>query len=372
MRNNLIYLISFLLLFSPLVLADGLNINGFEPPAILFENWLLDGDNVGYARHPISYDLRFFLSESGCIDSLKYDPDDKLGYIDGVIASLRNIDFSPGRYLDKAIPTILPARLEFVFDRNRKKALLKLPFDSNTNIKDRNLVGKILEMNNFSPASIEKIPSYFCHFDPASDYDDYPFAVYKIALDLAGQIKEIETVFSNYKHYSDMFSNVLLYAEFQPAKFKEQAIMSNIFVTVRFFQRIGYPAEIWPLSYEQENDFSYDYHRISYRPYLDSLVNPPFPANLINGGIVQQTNIVFVDTIQIDVTIDTLGNIGKSKNQLSSFSVANKISKSVLKKLKYLPARDIKGNKVNFDGQLTLIFKFNSKNIRIVSNWLRN
>ncbi len=360
------------MLFPLFISADDLNINGFELPTILHEDWLLKGERIKYARFPVTYNLQFFLTEEGCIDSLKYDSEDKFGFIDVVIASLSNIDFSPGRYLDKEIPVILPARLEFITERYRDNVWLKLPYNSKTNAKNRELINKTLEINKFSPASIKKIPSYFCRFEWDANYNDYPFALYRIELDSSGQIYDIETIFSNQKHYSDMFSNVLLYAEYKPAKFEDKAIASNIFVTVRFFQRLSYPVEVWPPSLEKELDFSYEYHRISFRPYLDSIINPPFPANLAGGGIMQKENIQFVDTIQVAVKIDTLGNIAHSKYRSPYFSVADKVSKSVLKKLKYLPARDLRGNKVIFEGKLILIFRNNSKNIRVISNWLQN
>ena len=145
------------MLFPLFINADDLNINGFVFPAILHEDWLLDGETVKYTRFPVIYDLQFFLSEKGCIDSLKYDSEDKFGFIDGVIASLNNIDFSPGRYLDNEIPVILRAGLEFVTERYRARALLKLPFDSKKNVKNRDLINKTFEINKFSPASIKKI-----------------------------------------------------------------------------------------------------------------------------------------------------------------------------------------------------------------------
>lgn len=356
-----------------IALADGLNINGFELPMQLHEEWLLDGDVAKYARFPVSYDLQFFLSEKGCIDSLKYYSEDQSGLIDGVMASLKNIDFSPGRYLGKNISTILPARLEFIYKRYRNMALLNLPVDFYANKKNRDLIGKTLRLNNLTPAFVEEIPSYFCRFDRNVDvdYDNYPYAVFRVELDSSGQVEDVETIFSNHKHYSGMFSNILLYADYQPAKFAEQKIASNTFVTVRFFQRLAYPAELWPPSYEKELDFSYEYHRISFRPYLDSIVNPPFPKNLVTGGINYENDINFNDTLQVAVAIDKGGKIIGPKFMTPSSQMSEKICKSILKKLRYLPARDKNGNKIDFDGQLTLILKNNSNKIRIISNWLR-
>ncbi len=374
MKKYSLYLISLLLLSPLITLAAGLNINGFELPMILHEDWLLDGDEVKYTRFPVSYDLQFFLSEKGCIDSLKYNFEDKSGLsglIDGVIASLKNIDFSPGKYLSKNIPTILPARLEFVTKRYKPRAELKLPYDFKSKISDRRLIDKTLKINNFGPASVTKIPSYFCRFDRNVSYDDYPYAVFRVGLDSSGQVEDIETIFSNHKHYSEMFSSILLYADYQPAKFEEQKIASNVFVTVRFFQKLSYPAEIWPPSYEKEFDFSYEYHRISFLPYLDSIVNPPFPKNLVTGGINYEKDINFNDTLQVALLIDKRGKVIGPKFMTPSSQMSEKICKSVLKKLRYLPARDKNGNKIDFNGQLTLIFKNNSNNIRIISNWLK-
>lgn len=354
----------------PIVWAGGLNINGFEPPMILIKDWLPDEVEVKYTRYPVTYELNFYLSDSGCIDSLKYYSDDELKYIDGVLDLLNNIDFSPGLYMGKEIPTILPARLEFVTKRYRPTAILKLPYDSQMDTNDGELVEKILELNKFSPASVKKVPPYFCRFKKVSNRNSYQYAIYKIELDPFGQANQIETIFTNYQHYSDMFFTVLLYSEFQPARYEGKAVSSNLFVTVRFFQKLPYPSEIWPPLNETDLDLSYDYHRISFRPYLDSIVNPPMPINLIKGGINQERNIVFIDTIQVSVTIDTLGNIKRHEYKSRQYPIGEKITKAVLKKLKYHPARDISGSKSIFEGELTVIFNLNSRNIRIVSNWL--
>ena len=371
MKKHLFYLISFLLIVPVLTLADAPIINSFELPVMIHDDWLLDNDKVTYTRYPVSFDLKFYLSEQGCIDSLIYDSDDKPKFIDGVITSLRNIEFSPGKYLDKNIPVILPASLEFVYRRYKMIAKLKLPYNSITGNFDRRLIEEVLELNKFSPSSITKIPSYFCKFGRDADFKEYPYAVYEIDLDSTGEVEDIKTIFSNHQHYSDMFSSILMYTKYQLASFNGYKVASKLYLTIRFFQRLSYPTEIWPPSYERELDYSYEYHRVSIRPYLDSIINRPFPDNLIGGGMIQKEKTLFEDTIQIAVTIDVRGKVVAPKFISGSSQLVAKISKSVLKKLKYLPARDICGEKVNFEGELTLIFKNNSNNIRIISNWLK-
>ncbi|MCP4704354.1 MAG: hypothetical protein GY865_07070, partial [candidate division Zixibacteria bacterium] len=246
-----------------------------------------------------------------------------------------------------------------------------LPYDSETNKKNGELVKKLLKDNSFSPAVVKKIPSYFCSFDEYADYGEYQFAVYDVKLGLSGEVIGVETLFSNNDHYSVMFSNIILHSEYQPVKFENKAIASNTFVTVRFFQRISYPTMDWPPSYEKVFDHSFEYHRISSGPYLDSIVNPPFPRNLISGGVTQDRDILYNDTLRVSIMVDTLGNVRQPNYISRHLSLSGEIAKTVLKKLKYLPARDICGERVQYRGELTLIFNYNSKNIRIISDWLR-
>ncbi|MCP4705646.1 MAG: hypothetical protein GY865_13685, partial [candidate division Zixibacteria bacterium] len=170
MRNCLLYLISLLLFISFITFGDELTINGFELPELLNKNWLTENDEIQFTKYPISFDLRFFLSDQGCIDSLKYDSKNNNEYIEGIIGSLKKLDFSPGKYLNKNIPVILPAKLIFKTFRYKNAVLLKLPYDSETNKKNGELVKKLLKDNSFSPAVVKKIPSYFCSFDEYADY----------------------------------------------------------------------------------------------------------------------------------------------------------------------------------------------------------
>jgi hypothetical protein len=365
------FIIFILLLLTPLLtFAESTIINGFELPRILYQDWLQDGELVKYSRYPVFYDLQFFLSKEGCIDSLTFNADNTNEFIGGVYASLNNIDFSPARYLNENIPLILPARIEFVFEKYRPQALLYLPSESAEYSIKRDLIEKTLELNQLSPVLVKKIPSYFCHFERGSNPHEYPFAVFRVALDTAGSLASVETVFTNDRQYSNIFSNVLLYAKYLPATSNGHPIASNTYITVRFFKRVVYPTEIWPPSNEREYDFSYEYHRISYRPYIDSIVNPPFPINMSDGNIIINENIVFVDTVEVGITIDTLGNVKYRRLIEPTSVIADKTAKSIIKRLKYLPARGLDGSKIEFEGQLTIVFRNNSHNIRIISNWL--
>jgi hypothetical protein len=358
------------ILFAPLTDGCELAFCELELPTLLHEDWLLKGDSVGFAPFPILYDLRFYLSENGCVDSIQYESDDEFRLIGRIIASLNNIDFSPAGYKERKMPFICPARLEFSQKRLRKAVTLTLPYNRNEKRWNDSLMNKALEFNGFIPASIKKVPPYYCHFRKEISKTGYPFALYNVTIDSSAHVQDVEIITTNSDHYASMFSNVLLFAEYQAAAYNGINILSNLFITARFFPRLPYPTDYWPPSVMEDIDLSWDYHRIVFRPYLDSIVNPPMPANLVDGGIIYKENMVFYDSVRINVNIDTMGTISSFEFVSPTGPLIGKISRQILKKIKYFPANDINGRKIGFAGQIILIFKSNSKNIRIVSNWL--
>jgi len=371
MIKYLIYTIVLLLLVPFVAYSGEFGIVDLELSEMLNDDWVLEGEIAKYAKHPVSFDLIFFLSDKGCIDSLQFDSADGYEYIESVMGSLKSIDFSPSIYLGRKIPVTLPAKLEFAFIKYKSKAILKLPYNNKTGRFNRELVDKVFKYNKFSPAIVNTVPSYFCSLNSNFNFADYPFAVYKVELNSFGQVIDLQTIFSSYDHFSNIFYNILLYTDFEPARFDNGKIKSNIFVTVRFFQKLAYPIEEWPPSYDKEIDYSFEYHRISFRPYLDSIVNPPFPINMPTGGFIQENKMPYNDTVNVKVTVDIRGKIRHPIYISSYYPQSYSIAKSILKKLSYLPARNINGKKVEYEGQLSLILRSNSNNIRIITNWLR-
>jgi len=370
MKKIAIGIISVLFLSSSLTSACELAFCELELPTLLYEDWLLKGDTIGYTLYPAVSNLRFYLSEAGCIDSLQYESDNKSRLIDRVITSLNNIDFIPARYMEKAIPFICPARLEFALKRHRRTVTLTMPYNSGKRQWNDSLVNKALELNGFIPAAVLNVPSYYCEFKTEIDKSDYPFALYNVTIDSISQLQNVEIIATNYNHYASMFSNVLLHSEYRAATFKGINISSNLFITARFYPRLTYPTDNWPPLIQEDADLSWDFNRIAIRPYLDSIVNPPMPANLINGGITFEKNIIFNDSVRVNVRVDTMGTISSFEFVSPAGPLAGEISRQIIKKIKYFPANDINGKKIEFDGQIQIKFRSNSNNIRVVSNWL--
>ena len=372
MKKVHLYLLLILVLGIGTAGANGLKIDGLVFPQILHDNWLLKGDTVKYCRFPVIYDLTFYLSEEGCIDSLIYTPTDRPEIIDGVLASIRNIDFSPAKYNDENIPFILPASLEFTLAGHRPNANFMLPGWPAGGSITEDLIYQSLQLNGLIPAAVRRIPPYYCVYPDSLNKGDYPFAVYRVDLDSIGNVDNVELINGTYPHLAELFFSVLLHSEYIPGSYNGESIPFSLYVTVRFFERINYPTLPWPPGAEGNGDFSYEFHRISVKPYPDSIVCPPMPTNLYMGGIIQDKIVPYDDSLVIDIRVDTLGNVSLTGYRNSAGAPAAGIAKKALKTLKYLPARDINGKKVPFAGRIGLIFKENSKNIRMVAEWLKN
>lgn len=363
------------LLLSPSIISatENFGIYQLDVPSMLFDNWFLDGDKIKYSHFPASFNILYYLSDKGCIDSIQCDSPDTNKFIGGVYSSLKNIDFSPAKYNDSAISIILPAKLEFFTPRYQTMVRLNFPYNHAENSFRYELVEDFLELNGFRPAAVNIIPPYYCKLGNNFNNANYPFATFRIAINETGKLTKIETICTNSEQHADLLSTVLLYAGYDAASYNNSPINSDLFVTVRFFKQIPYPTDYWPPVFsenEDKIDYSYDYHRISFRPYLDSIINPPMPANLISGGIMVNGDVWFNDSLFADVTIDTLGLIKSSRYDHFLPPIVNERTKEVIKNLRFLPAYDIHGDRAEYEGRIKLIFENNSKNIRVISEWL--
>jgi len=370
MKSKVVFTaILYFILVVPLEGKDSVRVQGFDIPSPVHRDWILDGSSIKYSRFPIEYDLAFFLSSDGCIDSLTYVSGADDSYIKSAMYSLENMDFTVPAYDGVPMPFILPARLKFLTRRYNTGVILELPYTPSGNVYNRSLINQALLCNDYIAPLLKKVGPYYCELLSQPAAEDYPFVIYRFGLDSLGDITACELIFENNRYLADKIFPVLLHAEYSPAEFRGRKIPSELFVTTRFFTGIGYPTGPWPPEIYPEVKLTYDFNRIDARPYLDSIVCPPFPSNLYQRKLVSTETFPFNDSLSYDIKIDTLGKIILSRLMSEKMGHFRDVSEEMLYKLEFLPARDFRGNKISFEGTVWLKFD-NSKRIRIEANWL--
>lgn len=349
--------------------AEGFNLLGVDFPSIGTEDWLLDSDTVLYSRLPSKFDIEFYLSPAGSVDSFSYSPLEKNIYVEKISTSLSSIEFYPAKINNVAVPFILPAELVFQPMFGSPYVELRLPYHEPECYLVKPLIEKTLELNEITPPRISRFPSYYCFFEDERQIEDYPYALFKVDLDSSGALTDYEQLFSTRSDFSTKVSTALLYADFQPAMLRGREFPATLFVIVRFFDVVDYPTSLWPPAESSNPHLPFDYLRVETELFLDSIINPPIPVNIPRGEFKNPSVIPFADSLEVFVEIDTLGKIVSASHPDYLFTRFMNATEELVKDLRFTPAKDISGKKVNFEGILRLTFT-NSKIIRIVGGWL--
>ncbi len=343
---------------------------GVDFPSVRPGTWQVNEAELPYARYPVKLRIHFYLSEKGAIDSIDYFPKSKKKYFDRIEQALNEIKFYPALYKRRPIPFVFPADIEFYSKKGSPKITLYLPYDDYTCIKRKEMLDSALELNGFTIPGLEKFPSYFCYFPDPLLTDNYPYAIFEIELGKSGELIEYNETFSNFEAFSRLIMNAIMYADFRPAGLNGANFQSKFYLIVRFFENLNYPATLWPP--EKNNPkakMPFDYIRMETELYLDSIINPPIPTNA-PFGVFRVSKLTQVsDTAYVRLIIDTMGNVKDFEFEDYIAVPLDKIINDVVPKLKFTPARDLDGWKIQFNGRLSLIFDF-SKKIRIIADWL--
>jgi hypothetical protein len=331
--------------------------------------WLQPSDTLLSISPALEKELLFYISSGGTVDSVicqTVDPQNIAGKLAG---TLKSFQFQPAKYNGMAIFFILPARLIIDQDAGRPSVHILFPYCDYNDARSRLLIDKALEINNIIPPQLNEFPSYYCPFKEREKIEFYPFSIFRVEIDSIGKLVQLEDICNTFPSYAELLSKVVLYARFQPAKYKEQPISSNLFIIIRFFDRIKYPVSEWPPDLSGVIDFPFDYVRIEPVLYLDSLVNPPYPTNVVRGMVNNNISILFNDTIKIGINIDTMGKVSRVNfNYAGDKGLRSEIEK-VVKKIKFTPARDINDNKIACSETL-YIYSAGDMLLRIIFPWL--
>jgi len=365
------YLLCLAVIFLPQLSGadDGMELLGLKLPSLLTESWILGENIVPYAPFPMKFDLLFYLSSEGTVDSFVCLNDSSSVFIERMARSLESLVFSPAQ--KGGLPTTFIQKGEMIFRSTRGKTTVELLFPGDEIAGDRNHseIVRTLEINGVAIPKLVRFPSYYCAFPPEADESDYQYAVYEVLVDSSGELADFSLIKSTMTSCSMKIGNALLYADFNPAGIEGKRFESRFFVIIRLFKRVNYPTMIWPAGNERSAVLPFDYCRIESRLFLDSIINPPFPVNVPGGAFRLDAPAQLADTFETEVVIDTAGRIRSWRILDYVPEVLSELTGDLLEELIFLPARDAGDRLVDFKGRLLLMLDA-GRNLRIISKWL--
>lgn len=359
-----------LCLFSAAQASDNPLILGVDFPSLDGGFQVAAGDTILFTPYPLEFDVHFYLSPGGTVDSFTYSPAKREIYINKISETLQRLRFFPTHVDGIAEPFILSGELIFKPVFKRPQLFLNLPFDEPTCDLNSHLVEKTLRLNGYELPKIINFPSYFCmHSTGLDSADAYPFVIFEMEVDSSGGLIDYSEISTNRPECAALLSNVLLHARFQPPSRNGRPFAAGFYLAIRLFGSIDNPTPVWSSGTNGKNRDVFEMNRIEVLPYLDSIVNPPYPISAYDGDYFYSSVVSFKDSVDVMVHIDSLGRAGSPAYQSITHEILRNVIKDVLKKLKFTPATRPDGTRVGFDGRL--IFEFdNSKNIRIQPGWL--
>jgi len=341
---------------------------GLDFPVLDETTWPSAEDTVAFAPYPVMVELVFYLSPAGEVDSFIYEPSSSEPYIESVRRSLEGLSFHPAVMRDSAVSFVLPARLRFEKERGRPRAVFHLPYSEPDCRKSPYEIDRALKLSGFDLPGIERLPSYFCR--PGSDLGQgrYHFTVIELQIDSAGRLEDYGEVVSSRSDYFRYIRNLLLYADYRPARYRERSFGCRIYLVVRFFDNIRYPTAVWPPD-DSVAAFPFELLRVETRLYLDSIISPPFPLNIRNGAYKLYRPAQFKDTVEAVIRVDTNGRIIRADYDNFLIGPQRLVLDEVTAGLRFTPAVRLDNEPTVFDGRLRFILEADEY-IRVRCGWL--
>jgi len=314
--------------------SDNPVILGVEFPAPTEAGWMTGNEKIHFTPYPLQFDIVFYISVEGSVDSVSYPPQRR-----------DTEDNKPGLYLH-------------------------VPFDEPACEMKNRLVEKALSLNGFKLPGVERFPPYYCML-PEGEVDEpgYPFIVFEVAVDTAGDLTDYEVIYSSHDICSEVMSNVLLHAELAGALRNGQNINSEFYLIARLFDELSYPSNVWtPSSGVTESDY-FEQYRIETVLAIDSIVCPPIPVNMVGGEFSYPSVVSVEDSVEVAVHIDNMGEIDAYQYYFLFSDIMREAADDILNRLEFTPAILLDGRISDFNGLLEITFN-NSKKIRIDPKWL--
>jgi len=350
--------------------SDNPIILGVELPALEGEFSPIESDTVLYAPYPMQFDIRFYLSSAGMVDSFSYTSVNRDIYVRKLTGTLNSLRFFPAQVNNSPEPFILAGRLHLKPKYNRTQVTLQLPFDEPMCRFNSQLVRETFLLNDYELPGLESFPSYYCgRGSDTPDGADYPFVIYEISIDSTGRLLDYQELISEGTECAKLLSNVLLHARFKPASRRGGRFESRFYLIVRLFDSLKYPTPVWKPQPDSVYNDLMKYFRIESKLFPDSIMSSPYPVNIPGGVFKHSRDVSVLDSVEVDVRIDSLGEIESWEYRLLLPTLLKDVSEDILKKLRFSPARKFNGDRSVYDGRLVFNYS-NSRDIRIRLQWL--
>ena len=325
-------------------------------------------DTVFGSMFPVTREVRLYVSSGGQVDSVWYDKTIKPDFVRGIKNSLKALQFVPGKIKGRKSAVILPVSVTFSSSGTSRQVDLTLPYDATTGARDRRLIDMALPENGFVLPGLDSFPSYYLNIPKDSGRTEYDYAVYKVNVDSAGKVTDfVEQATSNSK-LSDLFSISARYARYRTASYMGERFPSEFYLITRFFDEQNYPTLAWPPDSTSPAEVPIDRYRLQSVLYLDSLLSPVYPKNLMGVFGFSGMNIG-QDSIPAEISITADGAIEWVIFGKHLTSEAKRNLNKILKQVQLIPAMDSTGRAVPFRGNL-LISRSGSNKLRITADWL--
>ncbi|GEM_PF-2280294 len=342
---------------------------GLRIPYPIHQKWLPENTQVPSTAMLPEYNLRLFVSKDGCVDSVLFLNGDRKEVGESLLGAIQGLDFCPALFEGDSIEFVLPAQLEIFKGPARTIVSLDLPENPQLRKRDKKLILKALTLNGFEYPYLKWMPGYYCAGKKEVPDSLVPFIIYKITLDEAGLIHDIDTVTTNNLSCAVLISSVFLYSGYQGGKINGDAVPSEFYVTVRNYHQTGNQATEWPPVGAYKAGMLYNYLHLESLPYLDTNVVYPIPKNLNGDYFVYRDTIKTVDSVKGDVFINRSGRGILTRLTGQTLPGIEQAIKNILAELDFIPLQTMGGRRLDFAGSMTFYFDFSNK-IRIRADWI--
>ena len=242
------------------------------------------------------------------------------------------------------------------------------PVDTALRVINYDLYVQAYEHNGYSMPQIESFPSWFSDFEWDDSALSYPYMVFELGLDTAGQVVSAEKVFATDPSFADQVMSAALWASFRPARLSGKAVASRSFLIVSQYPHTPYPTREWRLA-DSSTQTYLEKQQLRLVGDTVGMLSVPvmrlYPGDKIKfGGRFASARDSAVAAVRVDAT----GKVSAMRLDVSRKVLRAELIK-MLAGLRYFPAVDYRGKPQAMSGLLKLTLT-GSGNIRIDHFWL--
>ena len=311
--------------------------------------------------------IEFYVSAQGKVLDVKGTLADDTTILRLIDSSLRNLVFEPGQIDSINCNQLIPA--EILLRPNSTSAGVRTPINDSGRIENQDLYLAGLAANGVTPPSLLHLAPVFLAHPGKDTLKELPYALIRIDLDAQGRQQQVKSIRSTLAGFTSELESAFNWAQFAPAKKEKRELEATIYAVVVYHPHVRYPTlPVTPVLRDSLSNVESRLIRLVTN--FDGVMIPPLPRSGNGDSIsISRSKVKSFGLISLWCHIDTSAQVW-FKRVSSSGREASLACREVLSELKFLPAIDFEGRRVEFDGLIYLDF-VGSGNIRIYADWLR-